>query len=100
MKQKAAILLAFVLAAGLAACGNAAGPGRTEPVPVQTENSRTEEKAVQETVGNAGSSEGNGAGNILIVYFAVAENSEVDAVSSASVMVQDGEAKRSGKDCG
>lgn len=32
-------------------------------------------------------------GNTLIVYFAVAENSEVDAVSSASVVTVDGEAK-------
>src|SRR5690606_17774853 len=31
--------------------------------------------------------------NILIVYFAVAENSEVDAASSASVRIVDGEAK-------
>lgn len=69
MKQKAAILLAFVLATGLAACGNAADTGRTEPAPVQTENSRTEENAVQETVGNVGSSGSSGAGNILIVYF-------------------------------
>lgn len=34
-----------------------------------------------------------GGGNILIAYFAVAENSDVDAVSSASVNVADGEAK-------
>lgn len=34
-----------------------------------------------------------GGGNILIAYFAVAENSDVDAVSSASVNVTDGEAK-------
>lgn len=33
------------------------------------------------------------SGNILIAYFAVAENSDVDAVSSASVNVTDGEAK-------
>ncbi len=35
----------------------------------------------------------SGGGKILVVYFAVAENSDVDAVSSASVLMDDNEAK-------
>ncbi|SHO45324.1 flavodoxin [Anaerocolumna xylanovorans] len=49
----------------------------------------TQEKSEE----NSGDSNKEAGKNILIAYFAVAENSDVDAVSSASVVTDNGEAK-------
>ena len=68
MKRAIGILLALMIVTGLAACGN-------------TEASETENTSPMQT------------GKILVAYFAVAENSEVDAISSASVTEVNGEAK-------
>ena len=68
MKRAIGILLALMIVTGLAACGNTEASETENTRPIQT-------------------------GKILIAYFAVAENSEVDAISSASVTEVNGEAK-------
>lgn len=73
MKNKIIAVLSMLLILSLSACGgNKPGMGTND----------TQMKIVR--------SEGK---KILIVYFAVAENSEVDAISSASVRKVNGEAK-------
>ena len=91
-KRILAVILAIAVLGILTACGNENEMGR--------ENSNT---AVSQ---NQSSNQGNESGQeeqskqnistdgkVLIAYFAVAENSDVDAVSSASVSDVDGETK-------
>lgn len=56
-------------------------------------DSPTEKTTIVQEETDAEAADAGDGGNILIAYFAVAENSDVDAVSSASVNVTDGEAK-------
>lgn len=56
-------------------------------------DSPTEKATIVQEETDAETADAGDGGNILIAYFAVAENSDVDAVSSASVNVTDGEAK-------
>ena len=72
MKNKIIAVLSILLILSLSACGTKTETGTND---TETKVVRTEGK------------------KILIVYFAVAENSEVDAVSSASVREVNGEAK-------
>lgn len=70
MKQFLSCVLALVLMFGLAACGSSA----SAPEP-KTDGSAEPMQSESVTLGNA-----------LTIYFAVAENSDVDAASSASVL--------------
>ncbi|AWK51036.1 flavodoxin [Clostridium beijerinckii] len=72
IKNKIIAILSILLILSLSACANKTETGTND---TQTKIVRSEGK------------------KILIVYFAVAENSEVDAISSASVREVNGEAK-------
>lgn len=74
-KSMGALFLSMTLMLQVAGCGNADSVQGSE---AQSESTRTETE--QEV-------------NILIAYFSAGENSDVDVVSSASVMTVDGEAK-------
>lgn len=85
---------------GLTACGTANESDDTSNMPTQTESSQVAESREQDSQNNDENSaehvdnaENAESGKVLIAYFAVAENSDVDAVSSASVTEVDGEAK-------
>ena len=102
MKRKIAFVLTATLMFGLTACGAANEPDHTSNSSAQTESSRGAESSssVQDlqdngenSIENVDNTENAGAGKVLIAYFAVAENSNVDAISSASVTEVDGEAK-------
>lgn len=116
MKRKIAFVLAAALTLGLTACGAANDSDNTGNSSAQNGSGQTAESSVQDSQGNVESgvqdSQGSvesglqdngdnatesvdnaGAGKVLIAYFAVAENSDVDAVSSASVTEVNGEAK-------
>lgn len=103
MKRKIAFVLAAALMLGLTACGAANDTDSTNNSSVQTETSQSAESGEQndgETDQTTEGSEQGGeeanaenTGRILIAYFAVAENSDVDAISSASVTEVNGEAK-------
>ena len=81
-KKYTAVLLSAVLAVFLGACG-ASAEGETD-----------EAAEVQESAESPESSGSQGSeGGILIAYFTAAENSGVDAVSSASYSEVNGEAK-------
>ena len=85
-------LLATVMAAALTACSQNAQETQT----AQTQNTEAQTSRAEQdsgTAGDAQDADGGDGSNILIAYFAVAENSAVDAVSSASVTTADGEAK-------
>ncbi len=78
--------------------GNAGNAGATlsavpqeadREVPGQEDNGAKQKEGTNLAEGKAASD----GSNVLIVYFAVAENSDVDAVSSASMVMTDGEAK-------
>lgn len=96
MKQKLAIVLVLMLTLGLAACGNQSQPvtdTKSSDTAV-TESSSSEGSTAQKEETDVGTGENTKAGGkILIAYFAVAENSDVDAISSASVTEVNGEAK-------
>ena len=80
MKRIAALLLCCLLM--LSACGQSAQPTEAEsPIP----EPQTSAAPVVESVETAPAS-ADADTKVLIVYFAVAENSDVDAVSSASVV--------------
>lgn len=108
MKRKIAFVLAAALTLGLTACGAANDADNTGNSSAQSESGQTAEGGVQDSQDSVESSaqdngdnatesddnaENAGTGKVLIAYFAVAENSDVDAVSSASVMEVNGEAK-------
>lgn len=102
MKRKIAFVLTAALMFGLVACGAANEPDHTSNSSAQTESSQVVESSssVQDlqdngenSIENVDNTENAGTGKVLIAYFAVAENSDVDAISSASVTEVDGEAK-------
>ena len=101
MKRKIAFVLTATLMFGLTACGAANEPDHTSNSSAQIESSQVvESSSVQDlqdngenSIENVDNTENAGAGKVLIAYFAVAENSDVDAISSASVTEADGEAK-------
>lgn len=77
----------------LAACGNSENANIAYPRPSQnTASSETEGTSSQTKDGNDGTL-GESNGKIVIAYFTVAENSEVDVIASASVTTINGEAK-------
>lgn len=94
MKRKPAIALITSLMLGLTACGATNDSNNTNNLSAQTEASQTAESSVQDNgETHAENAETGGTGKVLIAYFAVAENSEVDAIASASVTEVNGEAK-------
>lgn len=81
MKRLTVFLLSLAMLLSFAACAAEETPkteNATEPA------ASTQEQAGQQSAGDA---------KILIAYFTAAENSDVDAVSSASVVTVNGEAK-------
>lgn len=94
------VVLVLVMV-GLSACSNESDSSAQTRQPSQTESAQEEalseippaEPDVIEELSTDEQELSPEASNILIAYFAVAENSEVDAISSASVRVIDGEAK-------
>lgn len=101
MKRKIAFVLTATLMFGLTACGAANESDHTSNSSAQTESSQVvQSSSVQDlqdngenSIENVDNTENAGTGKVLIAYFAVAENSDVDAISSASVAEVDGEAK-------
>lgn len=100
MKRKIAFVLAAALMLGLTACGAANDADNTNNSSAQAESGQAVESSAQESQDNGENStesvdntETAGTGKVLIAYFAVAENSDVDAISSASVTEVNGEAK-------
>lgn len=85
MKRIPALFLTALLALHLSACGGTSVPEAKESAPTQNVTAASTEQ-VSET--NA-----NSAKKILVAYFTAAENSDVDAVSSASVVTVGGTAK-------
>lgn len=85
MKRISALFLTALLALHLSACGGTSVPETKESAPAQNVTAASTEQA-RET--NA-----NSAKKILVAYFTAAENSDVDAVSSASVVAVGGTAK-------
>lgn len=92
-KNKLLVVIGMVFALLLTACGNSSQAdqesasdtaGQGNPAAEQ-KDSAAQEKEPEGTVPKEG--------KVLIAYFAVAENSDVDAVSSASVSDVDGETK-------
>lgn len=74
------VVLGASILLNLATCGNNENANTASPTPSQTID------------GNDGTV-GQNSGKILIAYFTAAENSDVDAIASASVTTIDGEAK-------
>lgn len=90
MKKTLLITLCLSLILGLTACGNASGPSETPPP--QTVSNGVQEPAPGAPAVEPSASEGEG--DILTVFFSVPEDvstSGVDAVSGASVVVNEGE---------
>ena len=85
MKRIPALFLTALLALHLSACGGTSVPETKESAPAQNVTAASTEQA-RET--NA-----NSAKKILVAYFTAAENSDVDAVSSASAVTVGGSAK-------
>lgn len=82
--------LAAVLTLLLTACGG--NDGEVSPPSPADQNSQQAETQVSGSEENAPFA-GPLSGNILIAYFTADENTEVDAVASASVVTVDGEDK-------
>lgn len=96
-KKYAAVFLSAVLSALLSACGSAESSEIAENVVTSetVENTAgTENAETTESTGATEAADTQGSGDgILIVYFTAAENSGVDAISSASYSEVNGEAK-------
>lgn len=94
-KRLFAAMTAAALTLSLAACGSSSqsrNTGSSVPASSAVASSAAESVAPSESVPtSAETTETNG--KVLIVYFAVAENSDVDALSSASVVNVNGEGK-------
>ena len=88
-----ALFLSCVLTLSLlAGCGGNAEPQSGGEMAADTEADILEDSE-PDTEAAVVSADDTGGEKILIAYFAVAENSDVDAISSASVLADDGEAK-------
>lgn len=86
--KKRLLVIGFIMALALTACGNG-GDSKKENTSNHSinnnENSTDENKDLTQAI--------SANEKVLIAYFAVAENSDVDAMSSASVSNVDGETK-------
>lgn len=83
MKCLLAMLLSAALALSLAACGNNQRPDASSPESTASQASPSPQTSSHPTQSTENSGNAD-TSKILIAYFAVAENSGVDAVSSAS----------------
>ena len=90
MKRFIVYLLTCTLALSLAACGRNEG---NEKSTTKSDSISESIQPTEDTDTNKDDKPSNSESKILIAYFAVAENSDVDAVSSASVAKVNGEAK-------
>ena len=100
LKQGICGLLVIAMLSALTACGSSNTSSAPSQNSSQTETAETSERSdvqteATEDVTDEPQENQNAAsgGKILIAYFAVAENSDVDAISSASVTEVNGEAK-------
>lgn len=86
-------IIAVILS--LVACGKEKAENKGTTGAMETTQSKDVEETIlqKEELFDVPEEEDRKGAGILIAYFAVAENSEVDAVSSASVITIDGEAK-------
>lgn len=91
MKRIFSLILSAALMLSLAACGNGEETVQTTKEQVQSENT-TANLPNENTENPAAEISENNDTKILIAYFTAAENSGVDAVSSASYSVVNGEA--------
>lgn len=91
MKKLVALVMALLLTISLASCENSENQSSSQSAPI-TSSSEIQVQTEESTDGQDTDAAADGGSNILIAYFAVAENSEVDAVASASVVTIDGEA--------
>lgn len=102
MKRLLTLLLTVTLAFSVTACGDKSRQNETSPADEPTEQEQEtpgDRQTVQsdaapsadENADSESADNGNGGG-ILIAYFSAAENSGVDAVSSASYSMVNGEA--------
>lgn len=91
MKRIFSLILSAALMLSLAACENGEETVQTTKEQVQSENT-TANLPNENTENPAAEISENGDTKILIAYFTAAENSGVDAVSSASYSVVNGEA--------
>lgn len=91
-KKPAALFMALTLVMSLAACSNTENQNGTADN--STPPSQSESLSVDTSIPAADSEVAAGGNSkILIAFFTAAENSEVDAVSSASVVMINNEAK-------
>lgn len=82
MKKYLSILLCLIIVLCFAACSNSN----------ETDTTTANPQAASENNSNADSEKNNSSGGkVLVVYFTAAENSDVDAVSSASVVTVNGQ---------
>lgn len=101
--KKIVLCMTLVLSIALTACGNQISNSNSnsnsvgEEIATDTDNdSSTSPQKNSEDLSSDSSKSATELdlnSNILIVYFAVAENSDVDAISSASVLTEDGESR-------
>ena len=93
MKKLIPFILYSMLAMSLSACGNSdTGGANTNTSAPQTQAENTSAENNSQSENNANSENESSGSNILIAYFTAAENSGVDAVSSASYSMVNGEA--------
>lgn len=83
------IILGIAMILTLAACGNTASSSQSQGSPSSEGDSVRDDTSSQAEDG----ADKQNNGKILIAYFTVAENSEVDAIASASVVTVNNDAK-------
>jgi flavodoxin len=91
MKKSTLFLLSTLIAVSMTACASSGSTGGTALVEPATQETQKENTSQESDAGTQQSQ--NTSGRILVAYFTAAENSDVDARSSASVTEIDGEAK-------
>ena len=93
-KQVFTLFLAGILAISLAACGNTNSDGNAQDISSEASQTSGQENKMQPNTSEQveSSNAGSDGSNILIAYFTAAENSGVDAISSASYTTIDGQA--------
>lgn len=79
------LMIGIMVSALLNGCGSQGNAAAESTAGTMAE----QEVQAETTAVSDAATTGGGEGNVLIAYFAVAENSEVDAVSSASVVATD-----------
>lgn len=93
MKKIVSLILSSALAVSLSACsGSNTDVANAETSAQQTQPENTSEENIPQSESSENTAGESSGSNILIAYFTAAENSGVDAVSSASYSVVNGEA--------